>query len=238
MIECVRGERRIKMAKILVAEDDKGLSFTLCEWLQAQAFANDVEVVENGEDAWHHLKFGHYDLVLLDWEMPGLPGIEIVRRFRQSGGITPVLMLTGKSSIEDKEAGLDAGADDYLTKPFHFKELGARLRALLRRPAQVVGETLSFRHVQFERARREVTAHGEKVSLQPMELDVLEHFMLHPGEVISLESLIFKLWDDGGVTTQAVYSSIKRLRKKLDREGDPSIFESVYGRGYCLNPAK
>jgi DNA-binding response OmpR family regulator len=174
------------MSRILVADDDKTLNRTLIEWFKVQPFVRHVDSVLTGDDAWHYLSESEYDLVVLDWEMPGMQGIEIVRKFRAKGGVTPILMLTGKDSIEDKETGLDAGADDYLTKPFNLRELAARLRALLRRPAQVVGETLTFRHIRLDRTRREVTTGETVIPLQPMEFIVLEfsHYRGFAGETL------------------------------------------------------
>lgn len=223
------------MSKILVAEDDKGLSFTLCEWLQAQSFAKHIDAVENGEDAWHHLKFGHYDLVMLDWEMPGLPGIEIVRRYRQAGGISPVLMLTGKSTIEDKEAGLDAGADDYLTKPFQMRELMARVRALLRRPAQFAGDLLKAGSICIDTKARIATRDGIDIKLQPNELAVLEYLMRHPNEVFSPEMLLARVWSsETEASLDAVYTCLNRIRKKIDASDKDALIRTVRGVGYRL----
>ncbi len=224
------------MSRILFADDDPTLTEALTQWLNAQTFTTYIDVCSNGDDAWNYLRSSMYDLVILDWEMPGLQGVEIIQRYRNSGGLTPILMLTGKESVEDKEAGLDAGADDYLTKPFNLRELAARLRALLRRPAQIAGDCLSFRHIVLDRAKRQATANGTIVPLQPMEFEVLEFFLLHPHDVFTIESLLARLWDNAGdISTQALYSAIKRLRKKLDMEGQASIFQNIYGKGYALN---
>src|SRR5215813_6435551 len=122
------------MAKILLIEDDIEFSGIIKAWLSNEHHA--VEVVHDGTEGRHRIQVFEYDLLILDWQLPGMAGIDICKEFRSQGGMTPVLMLTGKSAISDKETGLDAGADDYLTKPFHMKELSARVRALLRRASR------------------------------------------------------------------------------------------------------
>ena len=136
------------MAKILLVEDDRDLAGMVLDWLKFEHHL--VEVIHNGGDAQSMLKSYQYDIIILDWQLPQITGVELLRDYRMAGGQTPVLMLTGKGAIHDKEAGLDAGADDYLTKPFHMKELSARLRALLRRPGSVVGNTLTARDISLE----------------------------------------------------------------------------------------
>ncbi len=137
------GNIGLQMAKILLVEDDNDMCEQIESWLQHEQHA--VEVVKEGPEAADRLKFYKYDVVILDWQLPGMNGVEVLKKFRDQGGVTPVLMLTGKDKIEDKEQGLDSGADDYLTKPFHFKELSARLRAMLRRPAITTGNVLKLR---------------------------------------------------------------------------------------------
>ena len=123
------------MAKVLIVEDDKQLSALIVDWLTGEKYA--TEAVYKGTDGLERLKFYKYDVVILDWDLPGLSGVEVCRQFREEGGTTPILMLTGKKEITDKAQGLDSGADDYLTKPFDVIELSARLRALLRRPKRM-----------------------------------------------------------------------------------------------------
>ncbi len=225
------------MPKLLLADDDTTLSLTISTWLKANAICDLVDCVENGEEAWNYIQSFDYELMILDWEMPGMPGIEIVRSVRRQGRMTPILMLTGRISVDDKESGLDSGADDYLTKPFHFKELGARVRALMRRPAQMSSGELRFRHIAMNTATRTVTKSGESIALQPIELSVLEFFLRHPTEVISGEGLLKRLWDSNtDVSLDAIYSCVRRLRRKLDLEGQSSLISNAYGIGYKLNP--
>ncbi len=138
------------MAKILVVDDNKLLADLVSDSLGAEHYT--TECAYNGEDARLLLKSYHYDVIVLDWGLPGVSGVELCKEYRFGGGTTPILMLTGKDTIDDKEAGLDSGADDYLTKPFHLKELSARVRALLRRSASISGNVLEVRdlaHFQY-----------------------------------------------------------------------------------------
>lgn len=219
------------MAKILL----ENTCFTVSEWL---AISNHkVDVVNTGEDAVHYMEAFSYDIILLDWEMPGLSGVDVCRKFRDRGGTTPLLMLTGRKAIEHKEEGLDAGADDYLTKPFDVRELGARIRALLRRPTQLNVDALNARNISLDPKSRKVHKDGREIPMQPMEYALLEFFMKHPNEVFKQEMLLRRLWDsDAEVSPEAIYSCIRRVRKKLDDPGEKSIISSVYGAGYRFEP--
>src|SRR5262249_34515364 len=160
------------MAKILIVEDDKQLSSLLVDWLTGEGDVPDP--VYKGTDGLERLQFYKYDVVVVDWELPGLGVAEVCKQFRNSGGQTPVIMLTGKKEIEEKETGLDAGADDYLTKPFHMKELSARLRALLRRSPAVSKTVLTAGHLTLNPTSRQVLINDEEISLQPKEFALLE----------------------------------------------------------------
>lgn len=221
------------MAKILLADDDNAFGLNVAEWLKASDYKCDLSL--SAEDTSALLKKFDYDLILLDWEFPDGGGIEIISSFRKGGGLTPILMLTGKTAVEDKERGLDAGADDYLTKPFHMKELGARMRALLRRPPIIASEKLKYGTLMLDTEKRCAYFNEEEVKLQPMEFLVLEFFLRNPGRPYSPEKIIERVWDTStDVSLHAVYSCIKRLRKKLDRPGIDSAFQTVPGLGYEL----
>ena len=162
----------------------------------------------------------------------------MLEEFRASGGNAPVLMLTGKDSISDKELGLDTGADDYLTKPFHGKELTARIKALLRRPPNLVSDVLKVGDLVLERADFRVTRNGQEVRLLPKEFALLEFFMRYPNRVFSAEALLERVWvSESEATVDAVTSCIKRLRKKLEIDGDKSPISTVHGVGYKLVPS-
>lgn len=221
------------MAKILLVEDDSDLSGRIYEWLSFEQHA--VECVFDGQEAAERLKIYQYELVILDWNLPGKSGIDVCQEHRASSGSTPILMLTGKNSINDKETGLDAGADDYLTKPFHLKELSARIRALLRRPVTFTGTTLKAGRLELNPSSHQLRMDGREVSLLPKEYAILEFLMRHPNEVFSPDALLNRVWNsESDASTDTVYTYIKTLRKKLSPEAPSSIIKTVHGVGYKL----
>ncbi len=222
------------MAKILLVEDDKDLAFMVRSMLLAER--HNVDHVDNGHEAARHLKVYPYDLIVLDWELPELSGLEILRQFRAAGGTSAVLMLTGRSGINEKEAGLDSGADDYLSKPFHMKELAARVRALLRRPAAIHAGALAVKSVTLDPGKFRVTRDGQPVQLLPKEFALLEFLMRNANQVFTPEALLNRIWaTDSDATDEAIRTTVKRIRKKLDSEGAPSIIRTVHGVGYVID---
>lgn len=224
------GDRTAAMLyKALIVEDDLILAEAMAEWLKSKNF--DCDVVHKGNEAAEWFARYKYDIAVVDWQLPGLPGIEVIRQYRQRKGTCAILMLTGKDADEEKELGLDAGADDYLTKPFSYIELGARIRALLRRPSSFVHETLAAGPLVLDFAQHTVRKNGTEIHLTANEFAVLQFFLRHPNEVLDNEALILRIWgSEADVSTDAVYSCIKRLRKKL---GNTTI-ENVHGVGYKL----
>ena len=221
------------MAKLLLVEDDQDLSGRVTEWLNFEQHA--VEAVFDGLEASERLKFYQYELVILDWDLPKKPGIDVCKEYRAGGGLTPILMLTGKGTVNDKELGLDAGADDYLTKPFHLKELSARIRALLRRPATFTGTTLKIGTLEIDPSSHQLTVDGKEVNLLPKEYAILEFLMRHPNEVFSPDALLNRVWNsESDASTDTVYTYIKTLRKKVSPEAPSSIIKTVHGVGYKL----
>jgi len=221
------------MAKVLVVEDDVALSGTVVQVLKAEQW--NVELSEDGKDAQHRLATYEYDLVILDWQLPDVSGPEICRAFRSRGGSTPILMLTGRGAIEDKENGFAAGADDYLTKPFHSRELIARVKALLRRPAKMEGAVLQCGTIALDTARRVVTRDGTEITMQPLEYAVLEFLMRHPNQVFTTDTLLKRCWNaDVDASIFATYTCIRRIRKKLDLPGKESIIKTIPNVGYRL----
>ena len=217
----------------MLADDDTVLAENVADWLKSAD--HHVDVTYSVAETAAMLDTYEYDLLILDWEFPDGSGIDIVGNFRRKGGLTPVLLLTGKSTVQDKEKGLDAGADDYLTKPFHMGELGARIRALLRRPRILVPDELKIGELRLHTGTRQVFLSGEEIRLQPMEVSVLEFFMRNPGKAFAPEKVIERVWETTtDVSLQAVYSCIKRLRRKLDKPGCRSIFRTHPGSGYEL----
>lgn len=221
------------MAKVLIIDDDVQLCATIKGWLSVDH--HNVEISNDGDDALNRLRLSEYDLIILDVGMPGKSGLEVLQEFRSRGGATPVLMLTGKNSVDDVERGFETGADDYLTKPFHGRELTARLRALLRRPGSIVGTILTVGDLVLDRENYRVARNGSPIELLPKEFDLLEFFMRNVNRVFTAEALLNRVWTaDSEATTDAVTSCIKRLRKKIDVEGKPSMIRTMRGVGYKL----
>ncbi|MBX9689011.1 MAG: response regulator transcription factor [Candidatus Obscuribacterales bacterium] len=221
------------MAKILLVEDEPALSSAIKEWLADEFHL--VEIAESGDQALELLAKTSYDLILLDWMLPNLSGVEICKQYRAGGGIAPVLMLTAKKSLLAKETGLDSGADDYLTKPFHLRELSARVRALLRRPSQVAASVLELAGIRLDRSNLSVQKGTELLHLQPKEFALLELLMRNPGKPLSTESILDLIWGTNTeVSAETLRSNIKTLRRKIDTEGQPSIIVTVHGIGYKI----
>jgi DNA-binding response OmpR family regulator len=223
------------MPKILMVEDDKDLAMIVHDWLKSEFYA--LDLAADGRTGYEYLRQGDYDLIILDWDLPGMPGVEICRKFRSGGGSAPILMLTGKGKVEEKEEGLDAGADDYLCKPFSMRELSARLRALLRRPVVTAGSLLKVGILEMDPSKHTLTKNGEPVKLARKDFELLEFFMRHPGSFFSTEHLLERVWSfDSEATSDAVRTAVKRLRKILDDSDDEehSIIESARRVGYRL----
>jgi len=221
------------MAKILLVEDDKKLADTVRLLLEMEQ--HKVEVAFDGLEAEDRLAAFDYDLLILDWDLPEKSGVEVCRGFRTRGGSTPVLMLTGKQLINDKEEGFGAGADDYLTKPYQPRELIARVKALLRRLPAISGDVLKWRDIEIDTTGRKVVRAGEEIAMQPMEFTLLSFFLKHAGQVFTTEALLKRCWDDTAeVSFDSIYTCIRRIRKKIDREGTGSVIRTVHGVGYSL----
>jgi two-component system OmpR family response regulator len=223
----------VRALRILVVEDDDKLRGLLRRGLQEQAFAVDVE--STGTDAlWRVQEFG-YDAVVLDVMLPDFDGFTVCRRMRSEGCWVPVLMLTARDGVEDRVHGLDAGADDYLQKPFHFAELAARLRALIRRGAQPRPAALTVGDIVVDPATRGVFRGGQPVRLTAKEFALLEFFMRHPEETISRTRLLAHVWDDdfdGDPHVVSVY--VAYLRNKIDRPFGRASLQTMRGSGYRL----
>jgi len=221
------------MAKILVVEDEHDLAIPIRDWLTREQHV--VEIVDNGIDALDRLKVYKYDIVILDLQLPGIGGIDVCRRYRSEGGGSSILMLTAKNTVEDKEFGLDAGADDYLTKPFHLKELSARVRALLRRHTQSTSRELKVGDLVVDVISRTVMLNGKEIHFVPREFSLLEFLMRHPNQVFSAEALLDRVWaSDTMASPDTIRTYIKILRKKLGCEGKDSFIRTVHGVGYKL----
>jgi DNA-binding response OmpR family regulator len=222
------------VAKVLIIEDDIGLAAALSEFLESEGHR--AEVFYNGQEGLDTLKFSGFDLALIDWQLPGMCGPDICREYRKYGGKTPILMLTQKSKIDDKEQGLDAGADDYLPKPFEIRELGARVRALLRRSAAYHSSSLDTGKISLDYGRQTVTVEDRTVQLMAREFSVLEFLLRHRNNFVPSDRLITHVWEsDTEVGNEALRVCINRIRKKVDVEGRTSVINSSKGQGYRIS---
>lgn len=216
--------------RILVIEDEPEIADFVIRGLREEGFL--VDRAANGEDGWHQLKTASWDVVLLDWWLPGTDGLTLLRRFRQAGHVTPVLMLTARDAVPDRVRGLDSGANDYLCKPFAFEELLARIRVLVRGNPSSSGARLAHADVTADLATQRVERAGQALDLTAKEYSLLVFLLRHPGEVLSRTRIYEQVWDeryDGLSNTLEVH--VMELRKKLEVHG-PRLIHTLRNRGY------
>jgi two-component system, OmpR family, response regulator len=219
--------------RILVVEDDPKMAGLLRRGLLEEGHSPDVARV--GDDALWMARAVDYDAIVLDLLLPGIDGIEVCRRLREGGVWSPILMLTARDGVEDRVAGLDAGADDYLPKPFSFSELLARLRALMRRGSPERPAVLEVGDLRLDPARRQVWRGDTEIHLSAKEFALLETFMRRPGDVLSRDLLLEHAWDYGYENRSNVVDVyVRYLREKIDRPFDRDSLETVRGMGYRL----
>jgi len=219
--------------RILVVEDEPTLNRLITDQLKLAHYA--VDSCLDGDDALVHLAEAEYDAVILDIMLPKIDGLMVLRRLRAGQNRTPVLLLTARDSVEDRVRGLDAGADDYLVKPFAFDELLARIRVMLRRGADSVDDTLALADLTMDLATRTTTRSGESIALSAKEFDILEYLLRNRGIVLSRDRISSHVWDygyDGASNVVDVY--IRYLRKKIDENREPKLIHTVRGVGYVL----
>jgi two-component system, OmpR family, response regulator len=224
--------------KILVIEDDAETAAYVAHGLEQEGHV--VDRAATGRDGLSFASGALYDLMIVDRMLPGLDGLAIVKTIRSAGVQTPVLFLTTRSSIEDRVAGLDAGGDDYLVKPFAFAELVARVTALGRRPRNAtIGTTLKVGDLELEQTSRVVTRAGVRIELQPREYRLLEYLMQHAGQIVTREMLLQHVWDfNFDPHTNVVETQISRLRSKIDKGFGSELMHTVRGAGYCLRASR
>jgi two-component system, OmpR family, response regulator len=220
--------------RVLIVEDEIKMASLIRRGLRGEGFAADVAI--KGEDALWMAASSGYDAIVLDVMLPGIDGFETCRRLREDGIWAPVLMLTARDAVDDRVAGLDGGADDYLTKPFSFAELLARLRALARRGPIERPAVLEVGDLRLDPAARRVWRGDTEVALSAQEFQLLEAFMRHPGEVLSRYQLLEHAWDyDYENRSNIVDVYVRYLRDKIDRPFGRSSLETVRGAGYRLD---
>ena len=219
--------------KVLVVDDERAVRDSLKRALELEGYA--VGLASDGGEALEKVEAEPPDAVILDVLMPGTDGLEVSRTLRSSGNRVPVLMLTARAEVGDRVAGLDAGADDYLTKPFALEELLARLRALLRRTADGSGEALRFADLELDPGTREVRRGGEPIELTRTEFSLLELFMLNPRQVLTRSVIFERVWGyDFGYGSNSLDVYIGYLRRKTEGGGKPRLIHTVRGVGYAL----
>ena len=220
--------------RVLVVDDERAVRESLRRALELEGY--DVELAADGREALDRLEAGpDPDAVILDVLMPEVDGLEVCEELRRGGSRLPVLMLTARAEVENRVAGLDAGADDYLTKPFALDELLARLRALLRRTSNGSGDTLRFADLELDPRTREVHRAGDPIELTRTEFSLLELFLLNPRQVLTRSLIFERVWGyDFGAGSNSLDVYVGYLRRKTEAGGNPRLIHTVRGVGYAL----
>lgn len=219
--------------RLLVAEDERDMCRVICKRLKNAGYA--VDFCYNGIDALHYIEMGEFDGIILDIMMPGKSGLEVIEIIRSQNNLTPVLLLTAKDSVEDRVRGLDAGATDYLIKPFAFEELLARIRAMTRNASGNPSNVYELADLTIDTKCRRVFRCGEEIVLSSKEYDILVYLMMNKGVVLSREKIENHVWNfdySGGTNVVDVY--IRYLRKKIDDPYEKKLIRTVRGFGYVL----
>ncbi len=224
--------------RILLVDDEAEMADPLSLMLKREGYQ--VDVAYDGDRGTTMATQGQYELLILDWMMPGQSGIDICRNLRASGQTTPVLLLTAKDTIDDRVAGLDAGADDYIIKPFELRELMARVRALLRRPAAAPPETPQTFHIEgleLNVNNQVAQRHGRTIELSEKETQLLACLMAQPNQLLTHDQIYQTVWKDGEIpSSNALAAQIRLLRRKIDPNDATPLIHTVYGKGYRFGP--
>jgi DNA-binding response OmpR family regulator len=234
----------INAMRLLLVEDEPDLGKAIKQTLDREKYV--VDWVTDGHQAWEYLEnqYTQYNLAIFDWLLPGLSGLELLQRLRAKNNPLPVLMLTAKDRMEDKVVGLDAGADDYLVKPFGMAELLARLRALQRRSPQLQPQQLQVGNITLDYGNRTVYSQGKNredqvVALTNKEFQILEYLMKHPNQILTSDQLRNQIWEmSADAYSNVVAAQIRLLRRKLESVGCAGLIETVHGVGYRLKNQK
>jgi DNA-binding response OmpR family regulator len=223
--------------RILVVEDEPTAAGVLATGLREHAYA--VDIASDGDAALEQAAVNQYDLLIVDVLLPGIDGFEVCRRLRAEGASVPILMLTALGRLDDRVEGLDAGADDYLPKPYHFKELLARVRALLRRGPALASAVLSVGDLTIDTRARRVERAGRNIQLTTKEYSLLEYLARRQGEVVGRADIAEHVWDDGfDPMSNLIEVYIQRLRRKIDDGQDVKLIHTRRGAGYTLDSAR
>lgn len=222
--------------RLLVVEDEHRIARAIKEGLEQEHYAVDVEF--DGESGYGAASAENYDLIILDVMMPGMNGYEVCQKLRADGNHTPIIMLTAKDQAADIVKGLDTGADDYLAKPFSFEVLLARIRALLRRPQQSLGESLEVGDLTLNTVTKQVTRRGKPIQLSSKEYALLEYLMRNQGRILSKNNIISHVWDfDADILPNTVEVFMNYLRSKVDKPFKQPLLHTVRGFGYKIEAA-
>ena len=222
--------------RILLVDDEVEMADPLSLLLTREGYA--VDVAYDGDRGGQLAQQGHYDLLILDWMLPRQSGLEICQQLRSRGDMTPVLFLTAKDTLDDRVEGLDAGADDYIIKPFELRELLARVRALLRRPTALdpiaPTQRLHVDDLELDLGNQLAYRHGRAIELSEKETQLLAYLMRHPNQILTHEQIHQYLWSDSAEkpTSNALAAQVRLLRRKIEADGEPPLINTVYGRGY------
>lgn len=220
--------------RVLLVEDDNRIAAFVAKGLRENSYA--VDIASDGDEAMYMASINTYDLFVLDINLPKKDGFDVCRELRESGNIRPVLMLTARDAIDDRISGLDIGADDYLTKPFEFRELLARLRALLRRQNEIRSPQIVIADFQIDTRSRAVQRAGKQIELTTKEYSLIEFLAINKGKVVGREEISEHVWDDTfDPFSNLIEVYIKRLRTKLDEGYDVQLIQTRRGSGYILN---
>ncbi|HSX18777.1 MAG TPA: response regulator transcription factor [Candidatus Saccharimonadales bacterium] len=220
--------------RILVVEDEHRIANSIKKGLELEKYA--VDVAYDGTDGFDLASAEEYDALILDLMLPGMDGLSICKKLRSSGNHTPIIILTAKGQIQDKVDGLDAGADDYLTKPFSFEELLARIRAVVRRPQKTIGSELVAGDLVMDVQTFEVKRGGKNIALSSKEFSLLEYLMRHVAKIVTKDQIINHVWDyDSDILPNTVEVYIRNLRNKVDVPFNKPLIKTVRGFGYRID---
>lgn len=226
------------MSKVLIIEDDIELAELIGRWLEKEQ--HNVQLAHEAADGLSRLKLYHFDLVILDWNLPDGTGLGIVENIRKRAISVPILMLTGRSGITDRVSGLNAGADDFLPKPFDGRELMARVSSLLRRPPGLLEDLIIHGNLTIDCRKKCITYNSSEIRFQPKEYALLEFLIKHKGSYYTSDKLIALLWsDEEAPSRDAVTSCVKRIRRKLEQVGANTLIKNSHSFGYgIVDPVK